>query len=249
MRRFLLIAVFLLAILYAFATDEYKIACLPTDQELDCLLPATNTAGVLMINAYPILTNLYYNSSLYPSSEVSRVRYHLMTNILSCTISTNGTNESETHAHASLFEWISVFPYMETDSGALIYCADYIAKLCNAQTSTNTLHAEMMASFEADIKLDPKYGKRRPGIISGGWNSNWGPNRRQFEHKRRVILRSNRYLQELRKKIIANFKIVLTRFQEVSVSEAFEVIKPQIIQRAKLTTEEASELFPPTQQE
>ena len=247
MRRFLIIAVFLLAILYAFATDEYKIACLPTDQELDRLLPTTNTADVLMLNAYPILTNIYYNASLYPSSEVSRMRYHLMTNILSCTISTNVINESETRAHASLFEWISEFPYMETDSGALIYCANYIATLSDAQVSTNTLHAETMASYEADIKLDPKYGKRRPGIISGGWNSNWGPNRRQFEHKRRAILRSNRYLQELRKKVIANFKITLTKFQKVSGSEAFEAIKPQIIQRAKLTTDEIKELFPQTQ--
>ena len=222
---------------------------LPTEQELDHLLPTTNTADVLMLNAYPILTNIYYNSSLYPSSEVSRVRYHLMTNILGYTISTTVINESETRAHASLFGWIAKFPYMETDSDALLYCADYIATLSNAQISTNSLYAETKAAFEADVKLDPKYGERRTGIISGGWNSNWGPNRRQLEHRRRAILRSNRYLQELRKKVIANFKITLTKFQKVSGAEALETIKPQIIRRAKLTPDEVNELFPQTQQE
>ena len=219
---------------------------LPTIMEIENLSSPTNPPKVLFENVYPLLTNLNYYTSSYPKTEVNPIYYHLMTNILSRVAETNISCEIEFKTRSSLFEWVAVFPYMRTDSAAVLYCADYIGNLTSI--ATNAYRSEMIVANKADYALDPEHGKRKkPGLFVYG--KNFGPNRKQFEKKWNPILFYNSALKNHRKNVIQAFKRVVLRFKESSGNEAFEAIKPQIIQRAKLTTEEASEAFPPTQQE
>jgi hypothetical protein len=218
---------------------------LPTIMEIENLSSPTNPPKVLFENVYPLLTNLNYYTSSYPKTEVNPIYYHLMTNILSRVAETNISCETEFKTRASLFEWVAVFPYVGTDSAAVLYCADYIGNLTSI--ATNAYRSEMIVANKADYALDPEHGKRKkPGLFVYG--KNFGPNRKQFEKKWNPILLYNSALKNHRKNIIQVFERVVLRFKEASGDEAFEAIKPQIIQRAKLTPEEANEVFLRTQE-
>ena len=220
---------------------------LPSEQEIIRISSPTNPPAVLRSELYPLVTNLCLNASSCPVADVEHAEFLIMTNVLLRVAETNFVCDAEFAVRSDLFEWIVAFNSIRENPSALLFCSDYIGTL--SQVSTNSYVAELINSVEADIALDPKYGERKVGLVGRGWNKNWGPNRKQFEQKWRPILRYNFEMKRHREKVLRIFKSALSRLIRDKGNESIETLKPQIIQRAKLTTDEMKELFPQTQQE
>ncbi len=247
MRRFCIVVGLLFTITCAFAADVHDAERLPSEQEIIRISSPTNSPTILRSELYPFVTNLCLNASSCPVADVERAEFLIMTNVLLRVAETNFVCDAEFAVRSDLFEWIVAFNSIRENPSALLFCSDYIGTL--SQVSTNSYVAELINSVEADIALDPKYGERRIGLVGRGWNKNWGPNRKQFEQKWRPILRYNFEIKNHREKVLRIFKSALDRLVHDHGQECGEAIKSQIIQRAKLTPEEANELFQPTQQE
>ena len=181
---------------------------LPDDSDIDRLYSPTNSPSVLMSELYPVLTNIHFEAVHYPSQDVARLRWHLMTNMLASAVPTDGDIPSEFAAKTRLVGWAFSFPQVRTDTDALLMCADYIGGL--GTLSTDDYRAELHAANAADGKLRQGNGTRASGLLVRG--RDFGPNRRKFEKKWNPILRYNAEIARHRKAVLLAFREAIRDF-------------------------------------
>lgn len=211
----------------------------PNDSDIDRLYSPTNRPSVLMSALYPVLTNLHFEAVHYPSQDIARLRWHLMTNMLACTVTTDGDIPSEFAVKTRLVGWAFSFPQVRSDADALLMCADYIGEL--GPVSTNDYWAELLVANAADRELRSANAARKPGLLVRG--RDFGPNRRRFEEKWNPILRYNAEMSRHRKAVLLAFRETVRAFASERGASALMDIRPKIVDRAHLSDDETAFVF------
>ena len=189
---------------------------LPTNEEINQIYATAENYEQIRGQLYDTLTSMDHSASSFPSSELVRVQYCIMTNTFERSLATNRDISLNFSPKESLFGWISSFDAVEDDINALNYCADYINTI--RPLATNDFAVER-AQYAAATNMVA------------------------FWRKWRQILGYNFYLPTYRRLVIAKFWYATTHYMKTIPEEDIPAFKTNIIMRAGLSQEEAEKLF------
>ena len=211
---------------------------LPSEEELECDYGATNSVADLVYRVYPLTKELERCGGEFPSQEVRRVYYHLMTNILErMEVVYDGRSAvilMGAEHRSNLFGMLVSFPIMREDVGAYLRCVDVVANL-KEMPMDDYLKEKELSRLE-DLKLVEK------GLWKATPKQMYGPNREQFERKWTPVQVYNQRVQNCRRLLVPYLARAFEAFRGLEAAD-YQALSFEIIERLRPSEDEARQFF------
>ena len=221
---------------------------LPANEEILNLFNPTNRMYEIKEFLYPVLTNMYYHGQRYPSSEVVRVRAQIYTNMMNYTKSGSILKSDvppfdvASYEHKFLMSWCFGFPNVKNNMTTINEIADYIGTVEHGMTRDQYLQ-KIFEGIAKDYGIEVSSVTQQ--IKKVGWTKiKQGENFIKARNYWYPIFRGNSIQDRYRRDIQRAFKEFIINDQlSILTPEEIPAFRSNIVERAKLTDEEAKLMF------
>ena len=221
---------------------------LPTNDEIERTCSTSNSIGSIKTFLYPILTNMFHNTTQYPSSEVVRVRSQIYTNMMNFTKSGSLPMRQKVRTpigsldHIFLMSWCFGFPNVKNNMTAINEIADYISTVDHGITQDQYLE-KIFEGIAKDYGIEVSLATQQ--IKKVGWTKiKQGENFIKARDYWYPIFHAHVYQDRYRRDIQRAFtEFIINDQLSILTPEEIPAFRSNIVERAKLTDEEAKLMF------
>lgn len=218
--------------------------CLPDNDEIARVCAPTNDMVYIQNFIYPVLTNIWFNKEGYTKQEINRVQASVYTNLMQYTKSGSLTDSDScvgNSEHRHLMGCVFGFDCVRDSDKAINEIADYIGAVKGMSDRDYLDRMYHAIALDANISINGVTNY----IRNVGWSVvNTGLCLKAAQNEWYPIYKARDRINKYRRRMLYDIKRKIIRYRMKNTpSNDYFAFRSNIVERAKLSQKEESELF------